>query len=137
VAGDTQASSGIDPSVATAARIYDYLLGGHDNFAADRIAALKIIEAAPEAPILARENRKFLGRAVQYLAREAGITQFLDLGTACPPAATFTRSPSRSAQPPKWSMWTMTPWSLLTPEPSKPDQAQPSSRLTCRTWMQS
>ena len=82
--GDTQAPSGIDPSVATAARMYDYLLGGHENFAADRIAALKVIEAAPVAPILAKENRKFLGRAVRFLAAEAGIEQFLDLGTGLP-----------------------------------------------------
>jgi S-adenosyl methyltransferase len=84
VAGDTPAPSGIDPSVATAARMYDYYLGGHENFAADRIAALKVIEAAPEAPILAKENRKFLGRAIRYLAGQAGIEQFLDLGTGLP-----------------------------------------------------
>lgn len=84
MAGDTRAPSGIDPTVATAARMYDYFLGGHDNFAADRIAALKVIEVAPEAPILARENRKFLGRAVRFLAGEVGIEQFLDLGTGLP-----------------------------------------------------
>jgi hypothetical protein len=84
VADYTQVPSGIDPRVATAARIYDCLLGGHDNFAADRIAALKVIEAAPEAPILAKENRRFLGRAVRFLAGEASIAQFLDLGTGLP-----------------------------------------------------
>jgi hypothetical protein len=84
VAGATQTPSGIDPSVATAARMYDYFLGGHDNFATDRIAALKVIEAVPEVRMIARENRKFLGRAVRYLAGEAGIEQFLDLGTGLP-----------------------------------------------------
>jgi hypothetical protein len=84
VAGSTQIPSGIDPRVATAARIYDYLLGGHDNFAADRIAALKVIEVAPQAQVLAQQNRQFLGRAVRYLVAEAGITQFLDLGTGLP-----------------------------------------------------
>lgn len=79
-----QAPSRIDASVATAARMYDYYLGGHDNFAADRIAALKVIEAAPEVPLMAKENRKFLGRAVRFLAAEAGIRQFLDLGTGLP-----------------------------------------------------
>ena len=64
--------------------MYDYWLGGHDNFAPDRIAALKISDRAPEAPLLARENRKFLGRAVRFLAGEAGIRQFLDLGTGLP-----------------------------------------------------
>ena len=84
MAGGTQAPSGIDANVATAARMYDYFLGGHENFATDRIAALKVIDAAPEVPILARENRKFLGRAVQFLTGEAGIRQFLDLGTGLP-----------------------------------------------------
>lgn len=84
VVDDTQVPSGIDPTVATAARIYDYLLGGHENFAADRIAGLRVIEAAPEAPILAKENRKFLGRTVRFLAGQAGIGQFLDLGTGLP-----------------------------------------------------
>lgn len=81
---DSQAPPGIDASVATAARMYDYWLGGHDNFAADRIAALKVADAAPEVPVLARENRKFLGRAVRFLAGQAGIEQFLDLGTGLP-----------------------------------------------------
>ena len=84
MAGDAAAPSGIDPSVATAARMYDFFLGGHENFAADRIAGLKVIEAAPEVPILARENRQFLGRAVRLVAGEAGISQFLDLGTGLP-----------------------------------------------------
>lgn len=75
---------GIDPTVATAARMYDYYLSGHDNFAADRIAALKVIEVAPEVPLLARANRRFLGRAVRFLAGEASIRQFLDLGTGLP-----------------------------------------------------
>ncbi len=76
--------AGIDPTVPTAARMYDYFLGGHDNFAADRIAALKVIDAAADAPVAARANRCFLGRAVRFLAAEAGISQFLDLGTGLP-----------------------------------------------------
>ena len=83
VIDDSQAPPGIDASVATAARMYDYWLGGHDNFAADRIAALKVADAAPEVPVLARENRKFLRRAVRFLAAQ-GIEQFLDLGTGLP-----------------------------------------------------
>ena len=75
---------GIDATVPTAARMYDYWLGGHDNFAADRIAALRVTERTPEVPSAARANRKFLGRAVRYLAAEAGIRQFLDLGTGLP-----------------------------------------------------
>jgi hypothetical protein len=73
----------IDTSKAHSARIYDYYLGGKNNFAADREAAEKVIQIWP-ARIAAREGRKFLGRAVRYLAAEAGITQFLDIGTGLP-----------------------------------------------------
>jgi len=75
---------GINTEVASVARIYDYWLGGHDNFAVDRAAALKVSEAAPEARLMAVENRRFLRRAVRYLAADAGITQFLDIGTGLP-----------------------------------------------------
>ena len=81
---DTTTPLGIDTTVPTTARMYDFWLGGHDNFAADRTAALAVSEAAPEAPLLARENRKFLRRVVRYLAAEAGISQFLDIGTGLP-----------------------------------------------------
>src|SRR5580700_4915576 len=70
--------------VPTTARMYDFWLGGHDNFAADRAAALKVSEVAPEAQLMAVENRGFLRRAVRYLAADAGITQFLDIGTGLP-----------------------------------------------------
>jgi hypothetical protein len=66
-----QVPPGIDASVATAARIYDYWLGGHDNFAADRIAALKVAETSPEVPLVAKASRAFLGRAVRFLAGDA------------------------------------------------------------------
>jgi hypothetical protein len=82
--GSSQPPAGIDASVPTAARMYDYWLGGHDNFAADRIAALKVAETSPEVPLIAKANRAFLSRAVRYLAGEAGIRQFLDLGTGLP-----------------------------------------------------
>jgi hypothetical protein len=75
-----------DPTVPNVARVYDVLLGGKDNFAADRQAAAKLLEAVPGAAVAARENRAFLGRAVRFLAREAGICQFLDLGTGLPTA---------------------------------------------------
>jgi SAM-dependent methyltransferase len=84
VTSDTTTPLGIDTTVPTTARMYDFWLGGHDNFAADRTAALAVSEAAPEAPLMARENRKFLRRAVRYLAAEAGISQFLDIGTGLP-----------------------------------------------------
>jgi S-adenosyl methyltransferase len=84
VTSGTTPPFGIDTTVPTTARMYDYWLGGTDNFTADRVAALAVSEAAPEARLIAVENRKFLRRAVRYLTAEAGITQFLDIGTAEP-----------------------------------------------------
>jgi hypothetical protein len=66
--------------------VYDYLLGGKDNFAADRAAAQAIIDVNPVVFACVRANRQFLRRAVGYLAREAGIRQFLDIGTGLPNA---------------------------------------------------
>jgi trans-aconitate methyltransferase len=76
----------IDVTVAHQARVYDYTLGGKDNFPADREAAEKAIRANPDVVATARANRAFLGRAVRYLATEAGIRQFLDIGTGIPSA---------------------------------------------------
>jgi hypothetical protein len=73
-----------DPTVPNVARVYDWLLGGKDNFAADRDAAAKLLDAVPGAAVAACENRAFLGRAVRFLACEAGIRQFLDIGTGLP-----------------------------------------------------
>ena len=65
-------------------RMYDYYLGGKNHFAADRETADKVIAAMPGVRTGPRENRAFLGRAVRYLAAEAGIRQFLDIGTGLP-----------------------------------------------------
>src|SRR5215470_121244 len=75
-----------DTSVPHAARMYDYLLGGKDNFAADREAAERLVAINPGARRAVRENRAFHGRAVRYLAGDAGIRQFLDIGTGIPAA---------------------------------------------------
>jgi hypothetical protein len=75
-----------DTSKAHQARIYDYLLGGKDNYAADREAAEAALAIYPEWAFTARANRAFLGRVVRYLAGEAGIRQFLDIGTGIPTA---------------------------------------------------
>ena len=75
-----------DTSVANQARIYDYLLGGKDNYAADRAAAEAALKIYPEWAFTARANRAFLGRVVRYLTAEAGIRQFLDIGTGIPTA---------------------------------------------------
>jgi trans-aconitate methyltransferase len=74
----------IDTSTAHPARMYDYYLGGKDNFPADHKAAEEVLAAAPSMRSMARENRKFLQRAVRYLAGEVGIRQFLDIGTGLP-----------------------------------------------------
>jgi O-methyltransferase involved in polyketide biosynthesis len=74
----------IDTSRPHAARIYDYFLGGKDNFAADRETAARALDGWPTIRAAARENRAFLGRAVRYLAAEAGVAQFLDIGSGLP-----------------------------------------------------
>jgi len=71
-------------SVAHVARIYDYLLGGKDNFAADREAAQQAVLINPAVVSTARANRAFLARATRYLTAEAGLRQFLDIGTGMP-----------------------------------------------------
>jgi hypothetical protein len=75
-----------DTSRAHQARVYDYLLGGKDNFAADRAAVDAWLQVDPELPFTVRSNRAFLGRAVRYLTAEAGVRQFLDIGTGIPTA---------------------------------------------------
>jgi hypothetical protein len=88
--GDVPASRddrpAFDTSVAHQARIYDYWLGGKDNFAADRKAAEEAFAAYPGVVTGARANRQFLARAVRHLAVDAGIRQFLDIGTGIPTA---------------------------------------------------
>lgn len=75
-----------DTSVAHIARVHDYWLGGKDNYAADRKAGDAAIEAYPQLVTSVRANREFLRRAVTFLAREAGIRQFLDIGPGIPTA---------------------------------------------------
>jgi O-methyltransferase involved in polyketide biosynthesis len=71
-------------SVPNVARMYDVMLGGKDNFQVDRDAVAKVLEALPVGTVVVRQNRAFLKRVVQFLAGEAGITQFLDLGSGLP-----------------------------------------------------
>jgi S-adenosyl methyltransferase len=82
----TADSAGIDTTVAHPARRYNYWLGGKDNFAADRASAAQIEAVYPSVRVTARENRKFLRRTVKFLAGEAGVRQFLDIGTGLPSA---------------------------------------------------
>jgi SAM-dependent methyltransferase len=88
----------LDTSVAHQARIYDYWLGGKDNFAADRKAAEEAAAAYPGVVTGARANRQFLARAVRYLAADRGIRQFLDIGTGIP-TANNTHEVAQAAAP--------------------------------------
>src|SRR6185312_11043270 len=90
VAGDAAASARptlkLDTTVSHSARIWNYWLGGKDNFAVDREAGDKVAAMLPSIVVQARADRAFLGRAVRYLAGEAGVRQFLDIGTGLPTA---------------------------------------------------
>jgi SAM-dependent methyltransferase len=85
-AGDESLGLSFDTSVAHPARRYNYWLGGKDNFAADRASGDAVAAAFPTIRLGALENRRFLGRTVEYLAAEAGVSQFLDIGTGIPAA---------------------------------------------------
>jgi hypothetical protein len=74
----------IDTSKAHSARVYDYILGGKDNYLPDREAAEQLMKVSPAVQISVRQNRQFLHRVARYLAAEAGIPQFLDIGTGIP-----------------------------------------------------
>ncbi|MEW9529740.1 SAM-dependent methyltransferase [Microbispora sp. NPDC049125] len=74
---------GVDASVPSSARVYDYLLGGKDNYAVDRAVADRLLALAPDTRAVARANRAFLARAMRFLNDE-GIRQFVDLGTGIP-----------------------------------------------------
>jgi SAM-dependent methyltransferase len=77
---------GIDTNVPSMARVYDYILGGAHNFAADRQVGSQIEKLVPGLPSVARLNRRFLGRAVSFLM-DQGIRQFLDIGSGIPTVA--------------------------------------------------
>ncbi len=77
----------IDTSVAHIARVYDYWLGGKDHFSADRTAGDLAVQAYPDMHTSVKQNRAFLRRTVEFLAAEAGIWQFLDIGTGLPSAS--------------------------------------------------
>src|ERR1700735_5203920 len=83
-----------DPSVPSIARVYDYFLGGKDHFASDRALADRMIEMGPLAPVITRENRQFILRAVTWAATQ-GIGQFIDLGCGMPTAPDTLESARR------------------------------------------
>jgi O-methyltransferase involved in polyketide biosynthesis len=86
-----------DPTRPNIARVWDYWLGGKDNFAADRDLAEKMLAVHPPTAQMARENRQFLGRAVSYVASR-GIRQFIDVGAGLPTAVN-THDIARSVEP--------------------------------------
>ncbi|GAA0442824.1 SAM-dependent methyltransferase [Acrocarpospora corrugata] len=80
----TETSNGIDPTKPSVSRVYDFLLGGKDNFAIDRQIAQMVLKIAPDAPDAAFANRGFLQRVIRYLTEEEGVRQFLDIGSGLP-----------------------------------------------------
>jgi len=78
------APRGVDVTKPSIARVYDFMVGGKDNFAIDRIAAERALAIVPDAPEAGRACRAFLNRVVRYLAAEVGIRQFLDIGSGLP-----------------------------------------------------
>ncbi|MFD0785783.1 SAM-dependent methyltransferase [Micromonospora azadirachtae] len=81
---DRTPPSGVDASIPHSARVYDWWLGGKDNFAADRAMGAALIGAIPTLRTMAKENRRFVHRVARYLVGEAGIRQFVDIGTGIP-----------------------------------------------------
>ncbi len=86
MASGERATDALDTSVAHIARVYDYLLGGKDNFQVDRAAGDAMLQAYPDIANSMRSNRQFMTRTVRYLAEDEGIRQFLDIGTGIPTA---------------------------------------------------
>ena len=125
MADDEQVPTAPDARTPNMARMYDYALGGKDNYAVDRAAIEKLFQMSPENRYVPRANRRFLGRAVRFVAGQ-GIKQFLDLGPAFPVRAMCMRSPGRSAQTRMLSismtilLWSTTPgrcWRPTAPSP--------------------
>lgn len=84
MSSDEWVPAGVDPTKPSVARVYDWMLGGKDNFAVDRQVAQLALQVTPDGPEAGRGNRAFLRRVVRYLAGEVGIRQFLDIGSGLP-----------------------------------------------------
>lgn len=95
--GPVPAPGGLDTSRPNIARIYDFMLGGKDNFAADRTAAEAVVRHLPHAPRACHQNRDFIGRVVHALT-DAGIRQFLDIGSGLPVQGTAHKNVHEVAQ---------------------------------------
>ena len=91
------------------ARAYDYLLGGKDNFAADRDLAEKLVAIYPGIRQMVADNRRFLARALDYMLAQ-GIRQYVDLGAGLPTAPAVHEIVRATTAPPPWCTWTTTRW---------------------------
>ena len=109
--------AGIDPAVPSPARMYNYFLGGRDNFPADRLAAEKALSVVPDGRRIALANRYFLAQATLRMA-DRGITQFLDLGTGIPTSPAVHEVAREITPMPASPTWTTTRWSSPTTRPS-------------------
>ena len=135
-----QALTDIDITKPNVARVYDYFVGGKDNFSADREFARRAMELAPKAPLSAQNNRAFLRRVVRCLVGELGITQLIDIGsgtahgrqrqrgrapdqpaTSTSSTSTTTRSSTRTAR-------------RCSATPSTPTSSTPTSAIPATSW---
>src|SRR5712691_11507830 len=89
--------AGVDPTKPSIARVYDYWLGGTHNLAADRELGRRMETLDPRIPAACKANRAFLGRAVRFLAEQAGIRQFIDIGSGIPAAGNVHEVAQRAA----------------------------------------
>ncbi|HEX4833153.1 MAG TPA: SAM-dependent methyltransferase [Trebonia sp.] len=94
---ERRAPAGVDITRPNIARVYDHLIGGKDNFAVDRAEAARLLAVSPRLARLARDNRRFLGQAVRWVAAQ-GVRQFLDLGAGLP-TGTSTHQAAQSVDP--------------------------------------
>ena len=132
----------IDTSRPHPARVYDALIGGNNNFAADRETVARVLQKSPNARIAPRENRAFLGRAVRFLTAEAGLRQFLDIGTGLPTAnnvhevAQAIEPSSRIVYVDNDPLVLVHARALLTSDPRGPHRLHPGrrSRSRRRSW---
>ena len=106
-----------DTSMAHQARMYDYMLGGKDNYAADRAAVEATLKVYPDAAFTTRANRAFLGRVIRYLAGRRGYGSSLTSAPASRRRATPTRWPRRSRRSRGWCTWTTI--RLCSPTPAR------------------
>ena len=114
---DPELPPDINTNVAHPARVYDYWLGGKDNFPADRALAELMMGAIPNMRAMAAANRAFLIQAVRHLAGEVGIRQFLDIGTGIPTSPNVHELARAAARPAGWCTSTTTRSSWPMPVP--------------------